>query len=229
MPTHSAPGTFRTFLSKSDPCVPVPIIPKRTVSEAAGACAAQSIFGSSNVTVPPATPAMTDPAIRTKPRRVMPFMRAQTSWRTIAREFNGTTSCYGQQNRFASNKSRHQPNHFALHQRRRTVPRRLVIGCCSRSGAILGIGSILMQPRSGHFCYAKVILCHVIRPPGLPALRWSMLDLPAAEEGKNQVYLNGKGSQHWLVVTSRYQEQSRRFRGASRGQRSDSISPRLRK
>lgn len=166
MPTHSAPGTFRTFLSKSDPCVPVPIIPKRTVSEAAGACAAQSIFGSSNVTVPPATPAITDPAIRTKPRRVMPFMRAQTSWRTIAREFNGTTSCYGQQNRFASNKCRHQPNHFALHQRRRTVPRRLVIGCCGRSGAILGIGSILMQPRSRHFCYAKIILCHVIGHPG---------------------------------------------------------------
>ena len=36
--THSAPGTFRAFLSKSDPCVPVPIIPNRTASEGAGAC-----------------------------------------------------------------------------------------------------------------------------------------------------------------------------------------------
>jgi hypothetical protein len=208
MPTHSAPGTFRTFLSKSDPCVPVPIIPNRTVSEAAGACAAQSTFGSSNVTVPPATPAMTDPAIRTKPRRVMPFMRAQTSWRTIAREFNGTTSCYGQQNRFASNKSRHQPNHFALHQRRGTVPRRLVIGCCGRSGAILGNRQRSNATPEWSFLLRQNHSLPCDRRPGLPALGWSMLDLPAAKEGKNQVYLNGKGSQHWLVVTSRYQEQS---------------------
>jgi hypothetical protein len=68
------------------------------------------------------------------------------------------------------------------------------------------IGSALMQPRSGHFCYAKIVPCHAIGDPD--CLRWSMLDLPAAKEGKNQVYLNGKGSQHWLVVTSRYQEQS---------------------
>ena len=43
------------------------------------------------------------------------------------------------------------------------------------------------------------------RPPGLPALRWSMLDLPAAEEGKNQVYLNGKGASTgwWLPRVTR--------------------------
>ena len=229
MPTHSAPGTFRTFLSKSDPCVPVPIIPKRTVSEAAGACAAQSIFGSSNVTVPPATPAMTDPAIRTKPRRVMPFMRAQTSWRTIAREFNGTTSCYGQQNRFTSNKIPTPAQPFctrsATQDSASQVGDRLLwtkwcnFGNRQHSNAT---PESPFLPRQNHS-----LPCD--RPPGLPALRWSMLDLPAAEEGKNQVYLNGKGSQHWLVVTSRYQEQSRRFRGASRGQPSDSISPRLRK
>jgi hypothetical protein len=43
-----------------------------------------------------------------------------------------------------------------------TVPRRLVIGCYGRSGAILGIGSALMQHRSGHFWYTKTIRNHVI-------------------------------------------------------------------
>src|SRR5208337_594774 len=60
--THSTPGTNKLALSRSQPSVPVPMMPNRTVSEgAAGAGNAHSRLGSSKVTLA-ATPAAAAPA-----------------------------------------------------------------------------------------------------------------------------------------------------------------------